>query len=422
MPFDPAFEANFFTLYEERQELYSIALGRVNEALRAVSRDRSRHTIAEQRRIRVEQGRVKEANRLWLKASLPKYGDRIQQPEDVFTAITDIAGIRITCNTVEDVHRITRAIRESSTLRPLAGADPSKVYEDYVGAPKESGYRAVHLLVEVDVPHGSGSISIPCEIQIRTLLQNAWGELTHEDTFKPGVEVPPLVSSLSKRLATALAVLDEIAQDLRDELNKLEKGSESESAPSEDKNPLQSELELELREAFADVYGRQLAASPAEILDLLQALAQQSSDSRLGIRDLLSTTREAEKVAYAEHHVILGDGQLLAAASRIASGNNAQAVLTNASAAEAALVARQVAFSDTYRPGSEHMATVIRATPRYCIVRLGEGADAIVSARHLEPGRERVRMDDLISPGDTIRVRIVNVDASRSRIEARLAS
>jgi hypothetical protein len=37
------------------------------------------------------------------------------------------------------------------------------------------------------------------------------------------VKVPELVKVLSKRLATALAVLDEIAQDLRGELDKVER-------------------------------------------------------------------------------------------------------------------------------------------------------------------------------------------------------
>src|SRR5262249_47864668 len=67
---------------------------------------------------------------------------------------------------------------------------------------------------------------VRCEIQVRTLLQHAWGELTHEDTYKPGVKVPELIKVLSKRLATTLAVLDEIAQDLRNELVKSE-GTES---------------------------------------------------------------------------------------------------------------------------------------------------------------------------------------------------
>ena len=61
-----------------------------------------------------------------------------------------------------------------------------------------------------------------CELQIRTLLQDSWGELTHEDTYKPGSQLPPLVETLSKRMASLMATLDEIAQDLRDEMDRLE--------------------------------------------------------------------------------------------------------------------------------------------------------------------------------------------------------
>jgi hypothetical protein len=60
---------------------------------------------------------------------------------------------------------------------------------------------------------------VRCEIQLRTLLQDSWGELTHEDTYKPGSKIPPLVTTLSRRMADLLATLDEIAEDLRGELD-----------------------------------------------------------------------------------------------------------------------------------------------------------------------------------------------------------
>ena len=94
--------------------------------------------------------------------------------------------------------------------------------DDYIKAPKKSGYRALSVVVGVRVAVGSTVEPVTCEVQIRTLLQDAWGELTHEDTYKPEMKVPPFIVILSKRLANALAVLDEMAQDIRNELDKTE--------------------------------------------------------------------------------------------------------------------------------------------------------------------------------------------------------
>ncbi len=59
----------------------------------------------------------------------------------------------------------------------------------------------------------------------------AGGELTHEDTYKNDGELPPLVEVLSRRMADLLATLDDIAEDLRDELDRLDEAAVA-GAPS----------------------------------------------------------------------------------------------------------------------------------------------------------------------------------------------
>jgi hypothetical protein len=90
------------------------------------------------------------------------------------------------------------------------------------------------------VPQATKRHPVVCELQIRTLLQDSWGELTHEDTYKPGADVPSLVTNLSKRMADLMAVLDDIAEDLRSQLDTLaedsltEKGTIPEDQPTEE--------------------------------------------------------------------------------------------------------------------------------------------------------------------------------------------
>ncbi len=134
-------------------------------------------------------------------------------------------GTRITCNTVNDVywvHDRIKAVAQSTDDHRTLLILHDDFQDDYIRQPKDSGYRALSLLVGVRVAIGSRTEPVTCEVQMRTLLQHAWGELTHEDTYKPEMKVPTLIVMLSKRLANTLAVLDEIAQDIRTELDKLE--------------------------------------------------------------------------------------------------------------------------------------------------------------------------------------------------------
>ena len=52
---------------------------------------------------------------------------------------------------------------------------------------------------------GNITVVIQQHYQVRTVLQDSWGELTHEDTYSKAGESPPLVEILSTRMADLLA-------------------------------------------------------------------------------------------------------------------------------------------------------------------------------------------------------------------------
>jgi hypothetical protein len=93
-----------------------------------------------------------------------------------------------------------------------------------------SGYRGWH--VNLGVQHDSTHVT--CELQVRTLLQDSWGELTHEDTYSKSRELPPLVEVLSTRMADLLATLDDIAEDLRNELDRIDEAIVAETPSRSD--------------------------------------------------------------------------------------------------------------------------------------------------------------------------------------------
>ncbi len=179
-------------------------------------------------RIRSLSGRVKSKRRTWRKVSQPRYRQRMTTVEDIPRIIDDLVGMRLTCTNLRDIEMVQVALenlpRHAGRRQPL-GLDPGSE-RDYVEHPKQSGYRGWH--VNLDVQHDGAPVT--CELQVRTLLQDSWGELTHEDTYSKAGSSPPLVGVLSTRLADLLATLDDIAEDLRNELDRIDEEIVAETA------------------------------------------------------------------------------------------------------------------------------------------------------------------------------------------------
>ena len=123
--------------------------------------------------------------------------------------VSDLIGARVICWFLDDCDGIRQCIEQSDLIKIIANST-----EDYIGNPKESGYRSLHVLVKV--PYDSVTRvgekvtltvnDIVCEIQIRTKLQDAWGDITHEFHYKAkniGVEnkgYESLLADISDRL------------------------------------------------------------------------------------------------------------------------------------------------------------------------------------------------------------------------------
>lgn len=115
--------------------------------------------------------------------------------------ITDIAGVRVTCSFVADVYRLFDLLtaQDDVTVRTV---------KDYIAHPKPNGYKSLHAIVEVPVFLSTGALSIPVEVQFRTIAMDFWASLEHKIYYKFANQVPAhLVESLTDA-AEAAAELD----------------------------------------------------------------------------------------------------------------------------------------------------------------------------------------------------------------------
>ena len=115
-----------------------------------------------------------------------KWGDGPLTPENIFSRITDIAGVRVIhlhSKQFEKIHQgIQSRIQEGYwTLHepPVAYSwDPeATAYFQSLGLnaiTRESYYTSIHYVVK---PQPGAFLT--CEIQVRTLFEEAWGEIDH---------------------------------------------------------------------------------------------------------------------------------------------------------------------------------------------------------------------------------------------------
>jgi hypothetical protein len=89
---------------------------------------------------------------------------------------------------------------------------------------------------------------VPCEVQIRSRLQDAWAELSHDDIYKQ-TDLAEDLRARAKDLAEVLSAADKIASDIRVRVRRV-------TVPPEHFPNLDHVSEVGLAFVFKDVFGR----------------------------------------------------------------------------------------------------------------------------------------------------------------------
>ncbi len=132
--------------------------------------------------------------------------------EDLKQPITDVVGVRIVCPFLEQVETASALVRSAFDVTHFEEKGAERSFREF-------GYQSTHFLVAI--PEQFRSEKLPegtiCEIQICTLLQDAWAEVEHELIYK--AEFTPFDEPLRRKLAALnanLTLSDIIFQEIRD--------------------------------------------------------------------------------------------------------------------------------------------------------------------------------------------------------------
>jgi len=177
-------------------------------------------------------------------SSLERKAKRFKwSPEEALSQCDDLVGGRVVCNNVEDVYRFEELLRD--TLPVDSGLTER---QDYIANPTRQGYRALHLHISLNVSERLGYELIPCEIQIRSRLQDAWAEISHADIYKHD-NLPADLRARAKDLSRLLATADEIASEIRSRVAQV-------TEPPKERPRLDRVTADGIAYIFKDVFGR----------------------------------------------------------------------------------------------------------------------------------------------------------------------
>ena len=155
------------------------------------------------------------------------------KPEDAAEAdgivcLTDMIGIRMICAFLEDINIALEQIKTIFDVKEVEVKGAEKKFSEF-------GYESIHVLIKIPEnckPALEGPYaqlkplpeSAVCEIQIRTILQDAWAEVEHELIYKS--EFNPFDIPLRRKLASlnaSLTLADITFQEIRDYQTKLQR-------------------------------------------------------------------------------------------------------------------------------------------------------------------------------------------------------
>jgi len=170
---------------------------------------------------------------------------------DPLKQITDKVGVRFVVLLAKEIATVCQAIEACGDWESSKDKDYE---EERSKSPYEFKYQSVHYVVRCKADKQVGGVTVPagtpCEVQVRTILQHAHSELTHDTIYKPSVvDTPDMHRAAAKSMA-----LIEATNDYFEQLMEL---IETNVAPNK-------KLSIEMDALYRELVGRAPDVTKAE--------------------------------------------------------------------------------------------------------------------------------------------------------------
>ena len=133
--------------------------------------------------------------------------------EAIENNIFDIAGIRVVCSFVDDIYMLADCLLQQDDITLIER-------KDYIKNPKESGYRSLHMIVEVPIFLSNEKRYMRVEVQLRTIAMDFWASLEHKLRYKKDIpaETADAIARQLQDCAEVVARTDKQMYDIRKQI------------------------------------------------------------------------------------------------------------------------------------------------------------------------------------------------------------
>lgn len=204
-----------------------------------------------------------------------------------FSEITDIAGVRLVYLYQNDLSKIEKIVNERF-----------QVQEKEEKGIDEFGYRGIHFLVYLKKECGIRYDDLKdyiCEIQVRTVIEDAWAIFDHHLEYKQEIDMPEKLKGIIKELSVILRNADGQFNKIREEANKYRK--EIEQIIEETIKLYKQPVNLDTLKLFLERMPpeKKVDVSNYELSPLVSDLYAHNTKKVWELRKLLLRTEEARK-------------------------------------------------------------------------------------------------------------------------------
>ena len=135
--------------------------------------------------------------------------------ESIVYNLNDVAGIRLVCSFLDDIYQVADMILHDETFKLVERVD-------YIKSPKASGYRSLHLIIEVPIIFSDVVQKMKVEVQLRTMAMDFWATLEHQIYYKKEIsDADKKIATELKECADVIYETDRRMHAIREKLNEL---------------------------------------------------------------------------------------------------------------------------------------------------------------------------------------------------------
>lgn len=143
--------------------------------------------------------------------------NRKRDPNYGFDKIEDLIGVKILCPYASSAKKVGRWLYTQTEYWTTSPANLARACVS-----RDTGYTGYHFIATPNLGKHPDWLGLECEIQVKTMCQEAWDAQTHEITYRREESIDPDLLAHMQQLSKVLATVDNQGEIIKTQIQRLE--------------------------------------------------------------------------------------------------------------------------------------------------------------------------------------------------------